>query len=343
MCLDQGVTAGSARVTHCMNPFRPRGRITSSLETPPESHAGSTLVTLARPNPFPNDANPDGTPATHPKRPPLRPPVGIPDRSGSRREGTLISVLLHALVVFLVLSPPVFLATKLDYVGKQGAGGPGPAGGGGGGTGGSGGRMLRERLRYMQVVTPQAQPAVQPPVVPPPPKPVEPPKPDPVKPPPPPPPPNPTPQATAPAATATDVKDASVVAGTGGGSGKDGTAGSGPGSGGGVGSGVGTGRGSGVGPGTGGGNDAIYPPSVVSLPILPLPVPGKVRPYKLVAYFEVDTLGNSRLLAFNPSNDGGYNKRIREMLSEIRFRPATRPDGRPVLDTAIVTAEAPRS
>ena len=43
------------------------------------------------------------------------------------------------------------------------------------------------------------------------------------------------------------------------------------------------------------------------------------------------------------SNDGGYNKRIREMLSEIRFRPATRPDGRPVLDTAIVTAEAPRS
>ncbi|HEX4935817.1 MAG TPA: hypothetical protein VFV33_21705, partial [Gemmatimonadaceae bacterium] len=217
----------------------------------------------------------------------------------------------------------------------------GPAGGGGGGTGGSGGRMLRERLRYMQVATPQAQPAVQPPVVPPPPKPVEPPKPEPVK--PPPPPINPTPQATDANATATDVKDASVVAGAGGGSGKDGTAGSGPGSGGGVGSGVGTGRGSGVGPGTGGGNDAIYPPSVVSLPILPLPVPGKVRPYKLVAYFEVDTLGNSRLLAFNPSSDGGYNKRIREMLSEIRFRPATRPDGRPVLDTAVVTAEAPRS
>ncbi|MBK7835419.1 MAG: hypothetical protein IPJ56_24300 [Gemmatimonadetes bacterium] len=193
-----------------------------------------------------------------------------------------MSVLLHALVVFLIVSPPLFLATKLDYQGKQGAGGPGPAGGGGGGSGGSGGRMVRERLRFMQVVAPVAQPVVTPPVVPPPPKPVEPPKVEPVK---PPPPPTPAPQATDVAATATESKDASVVNGAGGGSGKDGTAGSGPGSGGGVGSGVGTGRGSGVGPGTGGGDDAIYPPAVVSLPILPLPVPGKVRPYKLVAYF----------------------------------------------------------
>jgi hypothetical protein len=82
---------------------------------------------------------------------------------------------------------------------------------------------------------------------------------------------------------------------------------------------------------------------VISLPILPLPVPNKVRPYKMIAYFEVDTLGNSRLLTFNPSNDGGYNRRVREMLSEIRFRPAVRFNGRPVVDTAVVTAEAPRS
>jgi len=252
-----------------------------------------------------------------------------------------VSVLLHALVLFLILSPPVFIASKLDYVGKQGAGGPGPAGGGGGGSGGTGGRLLRERLRFMQVVTPPVEKPVAPPITPPPtPKPVEQPKPEPVK---PKPEPEPTPAMPTPAANATEGKDASVVSGEGGGSGKDGTAGSGPGSGGGVGSGVGTGRGSGVGPGTGGGTDAIYPPSVVSLPILPLPVPNKVRPYKLVAYFEVDTTGSARLLAFNPSNDGGYNKRIREMLSEIRFRPATKPDGRPVVDTAVVTAEAPRS
>ena len=146
-----------------------------------------------------------------------------------------------------------------------------------------------------------------------------------------------------PAVSAASSQEASVVAGTGGGSGKDGSAGSGPGSGGGVGSGVGTGRGTGSGPGTGGGEDAIYPPAVISLPILPLPVPGKVRPYKMTAYFEVDTLGNAKLIAFNPSNDGGYNKRIREMLGEIRFRAATRFNGRPVVDTAVVTAEASRS
>jgi hypothetical protein len=77
------------------------------------------------------------------------------------------------------------------------------------------------------------------------------------------------------------------------------------------------------------------------LPILPIPVPGKVRPYTLVAYFDVDTLGNATLLSFNPSKDGGYNKRVREMLSEIRFRPAVRPDGRPVRDTAQISAIAP--
>ncbi len=79
----------------------------------------------------------------------------------------------------------------------------------------------------------------------------------------------------------------------------------------------------GNGPGTGGGTDLIYPPSVVSLPILPLPIPCKVRPYRMVAQFEVDTLGNARLLDFSPSRDAGYNRRIKEMLLEIRFRPGS--------------------
>ena len=85
----------------------------------------------------------------------------------------------------------------------------------------------------------------------------------------------------------------------------------------------------------------MYPPTVTALPILPLPVPGKVRPYTMVALFDVDTLGNATLLSFSPSKDGSYNKRIREMLSEIRFRPAVRGDGRPVRDTAQITAQAP--
>ena len=270
-----------------------------------------------------------------PQRPPLRPPIGIPPRDKPGRQWTALSLLFHVLVIFLVVAPPVFMATKLDYLPKTGAGGAGPAGGGGCGIGGTGGlRQVRERMRFLLLPKPQAAtPPVEPPQV----KPETPPKVEPPK-----PPPTPEPPAVQAAPVASDTKDVNAVSGSNGGSGKDGTNGSGPGSGGGVGSGIGPGRGSGIGPGTGGGGDAIYPPAVISLPILPLPVPGKVRPYKMIAYFEVDTLGNARLLAFNPSNDGGYNKRIREMLSEIRFRPATRPNGRPVVDTAVVTAEAPR-
>jgi hypothetical protein len=60
----------------------------------------------------------------------------------------------------------------------------------------------------------------------------------------------------------------------------------------------------------------------------------------MVAQFEVDTLGKARLIGFNPSRDAGYNRRIREMLLEIRFRPAVTADGRPVVAIAVVTAEA---
>jgi hypothetical protein len=108
-----------------------------------------------------------------------------------------------------------------------------------------------------------------------------------------------------------------------------------------VGSGIGTGRGSGIGPGTGGGDGTIFPPTVTNLAILPIPVPARVRPYRLVAQFDVDERGNARLIGFNPSRDRAYNNKIREMLAEVRFRPATRADGTPVRDTAVITAEAP--
>jgi hypothetical protein len=61
----------------------------------------------------------------------------------------------------------------------------------------------------------------------------------------------------------------------------------------------------------------------------------------MLAYFDVDTNGVAKLLGFNPSKDDGYNRRIREMLLEIRFRPAVRVDGRPVRDTAKITYTAP--
>jgi hypothetical protein len=65
-----------------------------------------------------------------------------------------------------------------------------------------------------------------------------------------------------------------------------------------------------------------------------------VRPYKLIAQFEVDSVGRATLITWNKSRDSGYNRRINEMLLEIRFRPAVTTDGRPVKAMAIVTAEA---
>lgn len=277
-----------------------------------------------------------------PRRRPYRPPIGIPTTGEPRTPATVAAVALHLLIALLVLAPTLFVSAQLIDFQQEGAGGPGPAGGGGGGSRGSGGaesaRYAREQLDFVVIA-------------PPPPKKPEPKKPEePIKeeakivpPPPPPPPPEPEPQVsvdTAAKAALPADSGVSVVKGTDGGSGNDGTAGSGPGRGGGVGSGVGTGRGSGTGPGTGGGEGTIYPPAVVSLPILPLPIPPKVRPYRMVAQFEVDSLGNAKLLAFNPSRDAGYNRRIREMLLEIRFRPAVRADGTPVKALAVVTAEA---
>lgn len=279
----------------------------------------------------------DGLPEPGLHRPRYRPPIGIPSPEPKSMRGPIASIVLHALLAALVLAPPVLVAREIRAT-NEGAGGPGPAGGGGGGNRGTGGPpIVQERMRFLQVAPPPPEPvAPKPDVVKPVPTPIPPPR---IEPPKPVEPVTPTPQPPTPEPVTAPV--ASQVPGTGGGSGNDGTAGSGPGSGGGVGSGVGTGRGSGHGPGTGGGDAVVYPPTVVALTILPIPVPAKVRPYTLVAYFDVDTLGNATLLSFNPSRDGSYNRRIREMLSEIRFRPAVRGDGRPVRDTAQISAVAP--
>ncbi len=268
---------------------------------------------------------------------PYRPPIGIPTPGEPRAQATAASVVVHVLLALLILAPTLFYSSRLSLLPiSKGAGGPGPSGGGGGGNAGRGYPSVHftpERLQYVQVAPPA--PKEKPKPEPPKPKPEEKKVVEPLK---------PTPPVPAPVE---DPKPATSLApagldpnGDGVGTGRDGSAGNGPGRGGGVGSGVGTGRGSGNGPGTGGGTDAIYPPTVVSLPILPLPVPSKVRPYKMVAEFEVDSVGNARLVKFNPSRDAGYNRRIREMLAEIRFRPAVRMDGTPVAAIAVVTAEA---
>ena len=267
---------------------------------------------------------------------PYRPPIGIPSTGEPRAQATAAALALHLLLILLVLAPTIFISQQLIEFTQQGAGGPGPVGGGGGGAQSFPGRIkyIPERVDFLKLET-KAVPVPKQEVV----KPKEE-----IKPPPPPPPtpPPPTPPAAVAidSATAVRVDSTTILVGAGRGTGNDGTAGTGPGRGGGVGSGIGTGRGSGTGPGTGGGDGTVYPPTVVALPILPLPIPAKVRPYKLVAQFEVDSVGKATLLAWNQSRDSGYNKRIREMLLEIRFRPAVTTDGRPVKAIAVVTAEA---
>ncbi len=277
------------------------------------------------------DAPADETPAPT-GRGKLRPLVGIPGvKPAADWRGASVSFVLHALIVLLLLIP-AFVPEAIDFV-QAGAGGPGPAGGGGGGRRGTGGLFTpdrAERLRYIE--PPRTQPVLTPaPIVPPP----EQKKPEEKKPEPPTPvPPTPAPPAAAPVAQA-------ETPGSGGGSGDDGSKGNGVGSGGGVGSGVGTGRGSGDGPGTGGGLLDKYPPKVISMPILPLPIPEGVRPYHLKALFDVDETGKAKLIAYNQSRNDNYNRRVWQMLQEMRFRPAVRRDGLAVRDTFELRADAP--
>jgi periplasmic protein TonB len=225
-------------------------------------------------------------------------------------------VLVHAVLIALLLSP----AAHSSFTGTPaaGAGGAGPAGGGGGGGGASARRDAGERLQFVTLrpapapppAAAEALPDVSQVVAPPP---------------------QPVPATPAPAAPVSPAGD--LASGSGEGAGPGAGGGSGPGTGGGVGSGIGTGRGSGTGPGTGGGTGDIYPPTPTQFFLPPLPAPDRIKPYHLIAWFDVDERGNATLLSFNPSRDAGYNRRLREVLLELRFRPAVRADGTPVRDT----------
>jgi periplasmic protein TonB len=255
-------------------------------------------------------------------RPRYRPPIGVPRGRENRRLGAVVSLLLHLLVIYLLVTP--FVTHHPIFEIAQGAGGPGPAGGGGGGRGGTGGRtrVQTERLEFI-AVQPVAQPAVAK-VPPPTPKPVL----TPVA-----PKPELTPAAVpqvaavAPAVTPLDV---AATVGVGGGSGRDGSTGNGPGRGGGVGSGVGTGRGSATGPETGGGSQANYPPQPIEVFLPPYPIPGDVKGFHLVAEFDVDSTGRVLSMDFTPTRNRGYNRRLEDVLRSFKFRPGTTPDGTPI-------------
>jgi hypothetical protein len=75
---------------------------------------------------------------------------------------------------------------------------------------------------------------------------------------------------------------------------------------------------------------ANYPPSPTELFIPPLPMPDRVRGFHLVADYDIDETGKVMDFKFTPTPDGGYNKRLEEVLKSLKFRPGTAPDGTPV-------------
>ncbi len=254
------------------------------------------------------------------------PATGMPVSRDDRRLWTLLSVILHLALIFVLTNDWASHENSNIKEIPQGAGGAGPAGGGGGGKRGTGG--IKERVTYVAmapaptVAVPREIPPITKPItqvvtppVPPPQevKPVE-----------------PIPEVKAATIEPPKIEAVAPVAGTGGGSGKDGTPGNGPGTGGGVGSGNGTGRGSGNGPGTGGGNQANYPPTPTELFIPPLPMPDKVRGFRLIAEYDVDSTGKVLEFNFTPTKDGGYNSRLKEVLRGFKFKPGTTPDGKPI-------------
>jgi hypothetical protein len=243
-------------------------------------------------------------------------PAGAREQS---RVSAIVSLAFHVLIIGLLILPALLSSSVRSAV-ARGAGGAGPAGGGGG----SGGLFgTRETLRYVRVapdpVPPQATPLPVPTPTPVPPKPVE------VKP--------PTPQVQ-PQATPPPTDSAPATGGAAGTGNTSGAGGAGPGSGGGIGSGVGTGTGSANGAGTGGGADSVYPPQPTQVFIPPTPIPAKIRPFTLVAQFDVDSSGRVLSVDFNETRDGGYNRKLREQLGRIRFRPAVKRDGTPIRATA---------
>ena len=62
-------------------------------------------------------------------RPRYRQPIGMPMRDDGRRAGAVVSVVVHALIIFLLIVP-FFMPRSVIPRMQQGAGGAGPAGGG---------------------------------------------------------------------------------------------------------------------------------------------------------------------------------------------------------------------
>jgi hypothetical protein len=68
-----------------------------------------------------------------------------------------------------------------------------------------------------------------------------------------------------------------------------------------------------------------------------MPVPERIKGSELVAVFDVDSTGHVIRFDFKPTKDGGYNRRLREVLGSMRWRPATTQTGIPVRAQGTIT------
>ena len=55
--------------------------------------------------------------------------------------------------------------------------------------------------------------------------------------------------------------------------------------------------------------------------------PARILPYTVVAFFDVDEKGRVLKFEFNESKDRDYNKKVKAVLAQVRFRPATTLEG----------------
>ena len=62
----------------------------------------------------------------------------------------------------------------------------------------------------------------------------------------------------------------------------------------------------------------------------PMPIPDRVRGFRMIAEFDIDEAGRVVSFHFTETKDGGYNRKLRDVLRSIRFRPGSRPDGTPI-------------
>lgn len=140
-----------------------------------------------------------------------------------------------------------------------------------------------------------------------------------------------TPAAPLPSAAPRVIGSVAGAAGSGGGGSGRGVgsgtgSGIGPGSGSGTGGGTGAGMGTGSGPGAGAGGIA---PPIPEMLLLPPPHPRSLRGRSIVVRLQIDEHGAVRDVKLTTGNRG-YDRQLRRVAMDWRFRPARDPNNRPI-------------